>query len=102
MPRYPVKLAEDKYVYWSTVVDAPICGVCTKDEMARFLNQKEASQCWLDHSLQEVADESRIVLVDNMDWNGVFWYTEDTAGNRAGPNESTLTTEEIIEVYTCQ
>lgn len=85
MGRGIVKLAEDKYVEWSTVVDAPISEV---------FNHKEAQ-------FKIGADFDRLDRLNETGTTFVNRTAEDFLSfNRAGENESHLTAAEIVELYT--
>ncbi len=76
MPRYVVKAAEDHYLLWSTVVDAPLTGKgYTKADARTLFGPDEVARA--------DADEDP----DDFKWN------------RAGPNESFATREEIIKRF---
>lgn len=84
MPHYMVKLADDAYVEWSTVVDAPITHVMTRTQAAHD-------------------DPER---VERCDKNGhsAMWFEAQTAeqlvsGNRAGAGETELSLPEILKQY---
>jgi hypothetical protein len=85
MSRYLIKLADDAYVEWSTVVDAPVSGVFTRSELIE----------------QDQAD--RIERCDKYG-HSAMWFGPQTAeeliaGNRAGFQETALTLDEIIEQF---
>lgn len=76
MPRFVVKLAEDHYVLWSTVVDAPLTGQGYTKASARTL--------WGPDELARADDGEND---DVFNWN------------RAGPKESFATREQLIELF---
>lgn len=85
MPRYLVKLADDAYVEWSTVVDAPVSSVMTRADVL-------------------LDDPARVMRCD-ANGHSATWFEPQTveqlvAGNRAGDGETELSVEEIIEQYT--
>lgn len=93
MPRYIVKLA-DKYLEWSTVVDAPVTlGMSREAFQAYYLN--------LYGTKAKAELEERLERVDKKGLsarNG--WTIEDLIrSNRAGPHETRMTEEEIIEAW---
>ncbi len=97
MPRYFVKVRDgkrDRYIHWSTVVDAPI-GVFDSLDAVKACVKEE----WGSNGLVQMKDAfARLEKV------GVsVVYHEDPRDamsfNRAGPNESELTYEEIIARY---
>src|SRR5262245_2894012 len=94
MPRYLVKLDDDAYVEWSTVVDAPVTHVVTRAETIRW-NQRQG--CTLPEAQERTA---------RTDKNGhsAMWFSPESteqliAGNRAGEGESELSLAEILEQY---
>lgn len=93
MGRFIIKL-ESYYLEWSEVVDAPTtCGM----SLERF---KEYYQGRYGELGMEFFEErlERVEKYGTSSRGG--WSTKDlTAGNRAGPNESTLTIEEITKAY---
>lgn len=84
MPRWIVRLAEDAYVEWSTVVDAPVSMLHTRDEAV----------CGWGRDRVERADAHVTSCVEP-----AFWYDspeEFVAGNRAGPGESELSLDDLL------
>jgi hypothetical protein len=85
MPRTVVKLGEDEYLEWSSVVDAPVTAILTRAEaLATFPHDR----------------------VERADANGhsAMWCdpkpgTEFVRYNRAGPKESCLTVDAIRRRY---
>lgn len=81
------------YLEWSSVVDAPITFGLTREEMAVYHRDEYGR---LDHELHfarrmKAADENKFQ----------FGLTAEKiiAGNRAGPDESELTYEEIVDKF---
>jgi len=81
------KLGEDAYVEWSSVVDAPVSDVMTKNEalgagiaLARLERADALGHSWTD--MDKVQSPEDLV-----------------AGNRAGPRESCLSLAAILRVY---
>lgn len=82
MGRGIVKLAANKYVEWSTVVDAPVSYVFTKDESF------------------DKAETARIERADKNEHSYLDSPPGDYIGfNRAGPYESCITKEAILRRY---
>lgn len=83
MPRYVVKLADNKYTEWSTITDSPVCWIMSRrDALKRFgADRVERADKHGTSALKELS------LMDLI------------AGNRAGRNEETLALDEIIEAY---
>lgn len=85
MGRGIVKLADNEYVEWSTVVDAPVSWVMAYDE-----------------ALEAAGDPARIVRADvfGTSYLSPPWSLRDLLnGNRAGPDESEATLSEIRKLY---
>lgn len=87
MGRYVAKLAEDTYVEWSTVMDAPVSWV---------ENREGAVSRWTEERVAR-ADNNGTSLLD--EYPAGQTPEEIVSGNRAGPEESTLTVDEIIAAY---
>ena len=86
MGRCIVKLADDKYIEWSSGVDAPISAVMSRNAMKKFgVTEDRLTR----------ADTYGTSLLD-YDGNAIDY----VSGNRAGEHETELTLEEIIEKYT--
>lgn len=77
MPSYVVKLADDEYVYWSTIVDAPVSWIKTRDEAVAEWTEDRVAR----------ADETGDSLINGS--------VDPAAFNRAGDDEEQLTIEEI-------
>lgn len=89
-----LKLGPDQYVEWSTVVDAPVSYILTRKKMEAFL---------LAEAVKKARDRVTERL-DTADRNGLTFVdcgsvAELVRGNRAGPNETELTLEQIVEKY---
>jgi hypothetical protein len=95
MPRCTIKLAENKYVEWSTIVDAPVTYIQTREEHAEHLRNEYGRS--YEHEI-----EPRLKRADE---RGASWQMggstgdETIRGNRAGPGESKITKEQILEMY---
>lgn len=87
MPRYIAKLADDAYVDWSTVVDAPVSWV---------LNREQAVKEWTEERVER-ADRNGTSIRDGYPAGNTP--EEIVEGNRAGPGEKALSVEEIIVAY---
>ena len=109
-----LKLAENKYIEWSSNVDAPVSSVMTKQECWEYIQEIEKREqkispemspelIELKNKVVEVAAQQRM---DRIEKNGTSSLVpgdtmENTvAFNRAGIKESCLTLGEIIELYT--
>lgn len=95
MARCSVKLGPNQYVEWSTIVDAPITYIQTRDEHAQYLRE-EYGKSYEDHI------EARLARTDR---NGTSWRGRDVSledqleCNRALPGEKHATLEEIICIF---
>lgn len=76
MPRYLLKPNpnRDEYVYWSTIVDAPVTGVMSRDEMKGYLLHGQG----LTPPHTDVEAEERLARTDEkghslIDWDGNGW-----------------------------
>lgn len=87
MGRYIAKLGEQAYVEWSTVVDAPVSWVMPRGR---------AIVAWGINRVGR-ADQNGTSILDGHPAGNTPG--EIVSGNRAGPNESELTAEEIIAAY---
>jgi len=90
MPRYLCKL-DDQYFEWSTIVDAPTTFGMTREEMEEY--HREEYGVSADAELAR-----RLARVDATGCSARDGTTVDDliASNRAGPNESALTREELL------
>jgi adenylate kinase family enzyme len=87
MGRYIAKLADDAYVDWSTVVDAPVSWV-----LAREAAVKE----WTEERIAR-ADRNGTSILDG--YPAGYTPEEIVSGNRAGPGEAELSVAEILQRY---
>jgi hypothetical protein len=109
-----VKLAEDKYVEWSSVVDAPSSSVMNHQELEQYLKATHEREEGLFYEQDPKLKALKMELVATkisqrlarLAQKGTSAVDEDVtvdtviAGNRAGPNETELSIKEIIELYT--
>jgi hypothetical protein len=87
MGRYIAKLGDDAYVDWSTVVDAPVSFILTREEAVAEWSEERVARA--DHHGTSI-------------WDGYpagSTPDEIVRANRAGPNESELTLEQILVAY---
>lgn len=94
MGRTVVKI-KDLYFEWSTIVDAPVTFGLTLEEMRDSLKE-DYGQRGLDHF--DSATLARIEQV-GAGWRDGTTLEETVSGNRAGPDESELTIDEIYQAY---
>lgn len=93
MPRYLIKI-KDRFFEWSTVVDAPITYGMTEEELRAYMKDEYGNEglSRLPERLARVAAKGTSSCVDDS--------LADLVGyNRAGPNETCLTEEEIYARY---
>ncbi len=90
MPRFIVKLADDEYVEWSTVVDAPLAGSVTR--AAACHEWGEPSVARADRRGHSQVEGPRVSEANR---DRVWSPEELIAGNRAGPGESELSLDEL-------
>jgi hypothetical protein len=87
-----VRLDDDAYVLWSDTVDAPVSPVMPRTDLVGLL-EAEYPMTW------EGAD----ALVEAANLSGTSdparSLSDVLAGNRAGPGESRLTIEQLINSY---
>lgn len=99
MGRYIIKLIDPEtqkefYLEWSTIVDAPVTYGMTLEEFKQYYLE-EYGRSSMD------ALEFRLARVNNYGTSSVKGKSlkEMIIGNRAGPNEETLTMEGILDTY---
>ncbi len=98
MPQYICKFpcdGEDYYLIWSSVVDAPITEGMTYDELLEYY-KFEYGQSGMKRLQERLARVEETGCSDAISREPLKKWV---AFNRAGPNESQLTFEEIIDVY---
>ncbi len=96
MPRYILKL-RDRYLEWSTIVDAPVTDGMTLDEFRDYYRSEygEHGMTGLDARLERVEKNGTSAMVPHHNIDYLI------STNRAGPNETCLTEEELYREY-CQ
>lgn len=100
MPRHIVKLVDkqankDYYLEWSTIVDAPVSYGMGLTEFREYYKQKYGTEglAALPDRLKRVEEKGTSATYDKS--------VEDTIdGNRAGPDETELTYDELVR-YIC-
>jgi hypothetical protein len=75
---------EERFLVWSSIVDAPISFPLTKDEFVEFL---------LEDARMRAREDAARMLARTSDLADVLCV------NRAGPGESRLTEDEVMEFY---
>lgn len=93
MGRFIVKL-EDYYLEWSTIVDAPVTFGMSLEQFKEYYQGEygRSSMVDLERRLERAEKFGTSSLNDSRT-------DELIAGNRAGPNETSLTVEEIVKAY---
>lgn len=88
MGRCIVKLAENEYIEWSTVVDAPVSYVMTRSEVPKFIRGDDISE-----RLSRADEFGTSMLAPNLSLQDMIGF------NRAGPKESCISLEGIRSRY---
>ena len=92
MPRYTLKLGDNEYLEWSTIVDAPVTYITDRDEMIAHLRFKYGDHIDITRHMN-IVDEQGTSCRDGQTVEQII------SSNRAGPNESHLTLAEIKQRY---
>lgn len=93
-----MKLADEEYVEWSTVVDAPVTYAMTRDEMTAYLREEYGRQ-------REHETPARLDRCDKQGHSALWGQSanetveEFIRGNRAGPDESEASLEQLRELF---
>jgi hypothetical protein len=96
MGRPIVKLAENEYVEWSSVVDAPVSWIMTLDELKLHVSREQGNDGLRDLPRRlERVEKFGTSLIDPHYESA----EEYVRFNRAGPNESCLTMDELRRRY---
>ena len=96
MPRGILSLHRDgetRYVEWSTVVDAPVTYAMTEDELRAHMKEEYGNE-----GLRELPERMKRVAATGTSFRDTT-ADEVTSGNRAGPDETTLTMDELVATY---
>ena len=93
MGRCIVKI-KDKYLEWSSIVDAPVTFGMTLDELKGYIKEEYGRE-----GMREL--DKRLERVERTGASTIYEKSVDSiiSCNRAGPNESHLTLEEIYQAY---
>jgi hypothetical protein len=87
-----LRLGHDQYLLWSNTVDAPVSWVMNRDQMIGRLEEEQVG-----------TTEHIIELVTTVDRTGssdpARPLAEVLAENRAGPGETWLSMEEIVQAF---
>lgn len=96
MPSYIIKL-EDHYLIWSTIVDAPTAGPFTREQLDAYMTLERGE------AYMRVDHEPRMRRVEETGTSEIRASVRDTIrGNRAGPKETELNMETLIDCYVRQ
>lgn len=93
-----VKIGDDRYLVWSTVVDAPITYGMSRGEMKEHLSERTPVE--LDLALEQA--ERRLVRADDHGTSSMMGHEsaeELMTFNRAGPGKSCLPVEDLIRQF---
>lgn len=97
MPSYIIKLTrgdESRYLEWSTIVDAPVTYGMTLEQFMRWYKDQFGAK-----DFKEVLPE-RLTRVEAKGTSSLGWTLEEVlSSNRAGPNETHLTYDQIWDEY---
>lgn len=93
MGSFVVRLAEGRYVKWSNTVDAPVSPVLDRSALVELLEAE-------DQLTFSQADQLLTLADDNGTSDPATDLETLLETNRAGPNEESLTVEEILRRYT--
>lgn len=91
MGRYLIQI-KDKFLEWSTVVDAPITYGMTMEELEAYIKETYGTV-----GLRDLPE--RLERVKKTGCSANMSVAELISGNRAGKNEGKLTKKQIYEQY---
>lgn len=86
---------EERFLVWSSIVDAPVTFACTAEEIVAVFVEDAIQDTT--RMVQGMLDRAR--ETGSSSSFGCTVIADVVTGNRAGPGESTLTEDEIIEFY---
>ena len=99
MPRYIVKL-RDRYMEWSTVVDAPTTyGMTLEEFRAHYEHEYGVAAVHGGHNMPPLRERMLRVAQQGTSANFPLTVEQLIAGNRAGPDEATLSEDELYRAY---
>lgn len=96
MSRFILRLGEDQYMEWSSIAEGPSTYILTKKELKQSLR--------LD-AIQEFQDEFKRRMMEveehgtSCRYLGFRSVKDIVTGNRAGPDETTISLKQIKEIY---
>lgn len=99
MPKFAIRVVDpadsrEYFLLWSTIVDAPTTYGMSREEFEEYWREeygRQGGQNW--PSILRACEVKGVAAVYYRDVGEVI------AGNRAGPGETELTLEEILEQY---
>jgi len=94
MPKFLVKLGDEQYCEWSTVVDAPVSSIMTLDGLKAYYRGQYGEEGML-------MLPDRLARVERTGCSALSGCTAEEliACNRAGPKEGRLNLRQIIKLY---
>ena len=99
MGRFIIKLHDegtDYYLEWSTVVDAPVTYGLTRQEFEEYY-RKQYGQVGMDGLADRMTRVDRVGTSSCLSWHKSA--DDHLSGNRAGPDETEATRDEILARY---
>ena len=93
MGRAIIKI-KDLYFIWSTVVDAPVTYGMTEEQLYKYTKEEYGRT-----GLEQLPEDLKRVTQKGASWYGPYDLKYTLENNRAGPDESELTEEEIYDTY---
>ena len=95
MPKYIAKLKEDGYVEWSTIVDAPVTYILTREHMLAHLDAEYGRSSF--EGNRERLDRADKYGTSCIDTN--FSLEELLLCNRAGDKTRSISLKKILQKY---
>lgn len=86
---------EERFIVWSSFVDAPTTFACTAKEIVRYFTAEAVRRA--KEEAERMLERARIFGSSSR--NGYSTLADVCAANRAGPDERSLTEDEIVEFY---
>lgn len=89
---------KERFLVWSSIVDAPVTFACTAAQIVAFFVEEAREDAT--QMAKRMIERAR--ASGSSSRMGVYTIANVAGGNRAGPDESALTEDEIIEFYVRQ
>jgi hypothetical protein len=86
---------KERFLVWSSIVDAPITFACTAEEVTEMLVEDAREDA--ERMAQDMIDRARVTGSSSR--RGFITLADVVAANHAGPSGSALTEDEIVEFY---